>query len=197
MEFLKTLISVITHPVIGLFLLNKGLTKFRIGRRIKCRRFSRFFSIDDGFCIGDDARLLFIDEYHGGSYSPFLRIGSGVNIGNRFSCLCSDSVTIGDRTLIASDVFITSYNHGMELEEYSSYGDTPLVSKPVKIGKGCWIGEKAVILPGVELGDRCIVGAGSIVSKSFPDRCIIGGVPAKILKLYNSEKKRWENKESV
>jgi acetyltransferase-like isoleucine patch superfamily enzyme len=54
--------------------------------------------------------------------------------------------------------------------------------KGIKIGKNCWIGSKVSILDGVQLGNGCIVAAGAVVTKSFPDNSIIGGVPAKLLK---------------
>ena len=53
--------------------------------------------------------------------------------------------------------------------------------EPIRIGKNCWIGANAVILPGVQLGDNVIVGAGAVVSKSFPNDVVIGGVPAKLI----------------
>lgn len=57
------------------------------------------------------------------------------------------------------------------------------IGKDVVIGSNCWIGMNAVILPGVVLGDRTIVGAGGIVTKSFPNgHCIIAGNPAKIIR---------------
>lgn len=80
----------------------------------------------------------------------------------------------------------------MDPEYGESYGITPLEAKKVTIGSGCWIGEKAIILPGITLGEKCIVAAGSIVTKSFPAYSLIGGVPAKLLKRYNFEKHLWE-----
>lgn len=51
-----------------------------------------------------------------------------------------------------------------------------------RVGKNCFIGGRSLILPGVEIGDNCVVGAGSVVTKSVPDRCIVAGNPAKILR---------------
>ena len=53
--------------------------------------------------------------------------------------------------------------------------------KPIIIGKNCWIGTNVVILPGVELGDNVIVGAGAVVTKSFLSNCVLAGVPAKLI----------------
>ena len=54
------------------------------------------------------------------------------------------------------------------------------VKKSIKIGERCWIGANAVILPGVEIGDNVIVGAGAVVTKSFPSNSILIGTPAHI-----------------
>lgn len=63
------------------------------------------------------------------------------------------------------------------------------VNREVRIGDYCWIGMNVVILPGVVLGTRTIVGAGSIVTKSFPDGyCILAGNPAKIIKNLDKDK---------
>ena len=69
----------------------------------------------------------------------------------------------------------------------------PLSAKNVYIGNGCWIGEQVCILSGVSIGEKCIIGAGSVVTKSIPDYCIAAGNPAKVLKKYNFETKRWES----
>ena len=55
--------------------------------------------------------------------------------------------------------------------------------KGIKIGKNCWIGSKVTILDSVEIGSGCILAAGSVITKSFPDNSIIGGVPAKLIKM--------------
>ena len=85
-------------------------------------------------------------------------------------------IVIGDYTQIASNVGIISANHELH--------DTR-ISKPSKvlIGKYGWIGMNSCILPGVTLGDFTVVGAGSVVTKSFPEGyCLIAGNPAKIVK---------------
>jgi acetyltransferase-like isoleucine patch superfamily enzyme len=89
---------------------------------------------------------------------------------------------IGDYTQIAPNVVIVTANHDV-------YDSRKHISAPVKIGRYCWIGGGAKIMPGVELGDWTIVGAGAVVTKSFPDGyCVIGGVPARQLKTLEKEK---------
>ncbi|MFT6338188.1 MAG: acetyltransferase-like isoleucine patch superfamily enzyme, partial [Halioglobus sp.] len=55
----------------------------------------------------------------------------------------------------------------------------------IKIGNNCWIGSKATVLDGVEIGAGCIIAAGAVVTKSFPSNSIIAGVPAKMIKRRN------------
>lgn len=85
-------------------------------------------------------------------------------------------IDIGDYTQVAPNVFIVSSNHDVYDSRFS-------IQKKVVIGKYCWLGAGCKILPGVTLGDFTIVGAGAVVTKSFPEGyCIIGEVPAKKLK---------------
>lgn len=91
-------------------------------------------------------------------------------------------VEIGDYTQIATNVGIISSNHDL-------YDTNKHFESSVKIGKYCWLGMNSVILPGVELGDFTIVGAGSVVTKSFKDGyCVVAGNPAKVIKLLEKEK---------
>lgn len=85
-------------------------------------------------------------------------------------------IEIGDYTQTAPNVVIVSANHDV-------YDSRKHISEKVTIGKYCWIGAGAKILPGVTLGDWTIVAAGAVVTKSFPNGyCIIAGVPAIIQK---------------
>jgi acetyltransferase-like isoleucine patch superfamily enzyme len=91
-------------------------------------------------------------------------------------------VEIGDYTQIGPNVVIVSANHEV-------YDSRKHISAKVTIGKYCWLGAGCKIMPGVILGDFTIVGAGAVVTKSFPNgHCIIGGVPAK--KIKDLEKER-------
>jgi acetyltransferase-like isoleucine patch superfamily enzyme len=88
-----------------------------------------------------------------------------------------NGILIGDRTIIAPGVKVISANHGV-----TNLGRNWEAGEPIKIGSDCWIGANAVILPEVCLGDRVIVGAGSVVTKSFPSDSVIAGVPAKTIR---------------
>jgi acetyltransferase-like isoleucine patch superfamily enzyme len=104
----------------------------------------------------------------------------GDSPGNYIEAL--NGINIGDFTNIGPNVGIISANH--DLVDNSKHVNT----QPISIGKFCWIGMNAVILPSVQLGDFTIVGAGSIVSKSFIEGyCVIAGNPAEIIKHLDKE----------
>lgn len=126
--------------------------------------------------------------------SPFIIISDGNNIkfdvndinnfqtfGNYFQNF-SGTITIGSGSWIAPNVGIITINHDIKnLLQFNQ-------AKDVIIGKKCWIGMNSIILPGVILGDNTIVGAGSVVTKSFPEGFVlIGGNPAKIIKKFEHD----------
>lgn len=146
--------------------------------------------------IGDNTTILNnsrinIYNYLTGQNSK-VKIGSNCYIAYNISILAGGNIIIGDKVLIASNVLISSENHGMSPESQIPYMDQPLSCKDVEIGDGSWLGEKVCILPGVQIGKKCIVGAGSVVTKNVPDFCIAAGNPAKIIKKYNFDLHKWE-----
>lgn len=190
-RLIKKLLTFLMHPVVFIVFHIRGNKDFTIGKDLQINRL-KYIKIGRKVAIGKSARLLFVPEYSGVKLNPYLSIGNNVSIGNRFSALCADTVIIEDDNLIASDVMITSENHGMDPEASASYADLPLTTAPVKIGKGCWIGEKVSILPGVTLGDRCIVATNSVVTHSFPEGSLIAGTPAKVIKTYDRMSHEWK-----
>lgn len=121
-----------------------------------------------------------------------INVGNNCLIGRHVTFLCGSDITILDGALIASDVLVASENHSIDPETEVLYMSQPLKCKPVTLGEGCWIGEKVCILPGVTIGKKAVVGAGSVVTKSIPDYCMAVGNPAKIIKFYNFESHTWE-----
>jgi acetyltransferase-like isoleucine patch superfamily enzyme len=93
-----------------------------------------------------------------------------------FTAFEGTTLSIGENTIWAFNVCIQTGNH--KFEDLNKY-DVASVS----IGRNCWIGNGAAILAGVTLGDNVVVGANSVVTKSFPSNVVIAGVPAKIIKI--------------
>lgn len=125
-------------------------------------------------------------------------IGTGnINIGN--NCAIEQNahiisydnmLNIGDNTTISANVFISNVDH-----EYTNINksviDQPYIKKDTLIGESCFIGYGATILPGTKLGNHCIVGSNAVVKGNYPDYCLIGGVPAKIIKKYDMDIQKW------
>lgn len=113
--------------------------------------------------------------------------GKGIEIGDNsclgVDCLIAAPTTIGDHVLMGPDVMIFTTNH------VHSRTDIPIgdqgMTKPEKvtIGNDVWIGARAIILPGVTIGNGVIIAAGAVVAQDVPDYAIVGGVPARILKM--------------
>ena len=99
-------------------------------------------------------------------------------------------VNIGNRVGIGQNVFVAGFNH-----KYNPAKDIPkeedVDKRGVVIGDDCHIGANVSIVAGVELGRCVIVGAGSVVTKSFPSYSLVAGNPAKIVKKFDFDKKEW------
>lgn len=121
-------------------------------------------------------------------------IGDGTRVG--ISNTIIGPVTIGNNVIIAQNVVVSALNHG--------YADitTPIrlqacSTSEVTIGDDSWIGANAVITSGVRIGKHVVVAAGSVVTKSTPDFCIVAGNPAKIIKIYDPTQAAWVKPESA
>lgn len=88
-----------------------------------------------------------------------------------------EGIYIGEGTIWSFNVSIISQGH-----DFHDFNLIPKVN-PIKIGRNCWIGTNSTILPGVEIGDKTIVGANTVVTKSFPEgNVVIAGTPAKVIR---------------
>lgn len=153
----------------------RNMGEINIGKNC---RFGRYSTIE---LFNSDSRLNVGDGFRSNSY---LHIG------------VISSVTIGQNVLVASGVYISDHSHGdygkiESCEPIIAPVNRSLYVAPIIIGDNVWLGEKAVILPGVRVGFGAVVGAGAVVTKDVPDYCIVAGVPAKIIKRYDFVSSTW------
>ena len=96
-----------------------------------------------------------------------------VNVGS--TIISVEEIVVGDDVAFANDVYVMdSDSHGVEGRLHRQ--------APITIGDGCWIGARAMILPGVTLGKRVLVAAGAVVTRDVPDDCLVAGNPARVVR---------------
>lgn len=126
-----------------------------------------------------------------------LIIGNNVQVNDNVHITAMHNVRIGNNVLMASKVYISDCTHGIYTGDVQSFPDTPPISrkydiKSVHIEDNVWLGDNVCVLPGVTIGEGSIIGAGSVVTKSIPKHSIAVGVPAKIIKQFSVDTKKWE-----
>ncbi len=102
-----------------------------------------------------------------------ISIGQGTIIGDHATLDGRAQLTIGNHVDIASEVMILNAEHDLSSPNFSS------IEEPVEIKDFCFIGPRAIILPGVTIGRGAVVAAGAVVTKDVPELSIVGGVPAR------------------
>lgn len=113
-----------------------------------------------------------------------ITIGKDVFINSGCHFQDQGGIQIGDGALIGHNVVLATINHDLNPEENRKNHYAPIT-----IGAHVWIGSNATILPGVTLGDWAVVAAGAVVTQDVPPRTVVGGVPAKVLKVIPEERK--------
>ena len=100
-----------------------------------------------------------------------MTLQDGVSLGNNNVVVCHECIIIGKDTITGPNVFIYDHDHvfdyknGVKKREYTT--------EAVYIGKNCWIGANTVILKGTMIGDRCVIGAGSVIKGKYADGTVI------------------------
>ena len=111
------------------------------------------------------------------NFGKFINIGKNVFINHACSFLDMGGIVIEDEVLIGPKVNLITENHPLDPNDRKA-----LLTKPITIKRGAWIGANATILPGVTIGENSVVAASAVVSKDVPDNTVVGGVPAKFIK---------------
>jgi acetyltransferase-like isoleucine patch superfamily enzyme len=145
----------------------------------------RWIEIGD-YCIVAEQVTLTVGMLPGQEFGPdpVLRIGDGVVIGRGSHVIASQPVTIGDNVYCGPNVYITSDNHSYD-DPHEPIGRQWPRSAPVEIGANSWLGVGAIVLPGTRLGRNVAVAAGSVVRGDIPDRVLVAGSPARIVRRWD------------
>lgn len=164
---------------------------------------SEFITIGDDVSLGPGCMLNAIRRYPGrflsglpdgvdvASYEPAIKIGNRVSATGYLTLSAANSVVIEDDVIFASSVFVGDHAHGRSRADIA-YKYQPLEDvSPITIGRGSWIGEHVVVMPGVSIGEFAIVGANSVVTEDVPPRSIAVGAPSKVVKVWSSESSSW------
>ncbi len=156
----------------------------------------KYIDAEKGLTTGRNCRIEIFHIKDG--ERPVLKIGKNVQLNDNVHICALQSIEIGNDVLIASNVYISDNSHGIYSgpQRHSDPEETPIgreyKTDPVRIGDRVWIGEGVMILPGVTIGKGSIIGAHSVVNKDIPENCIAVGAPAKIVKKFNPDSRKWE-----
>lgn len=113
-------------------------------------------------------------------FSSRVRIGDNSGIG--INARLNGTVIIGDNVMMGQDCIIFTVNHCTKRTDIPMNIQGVTDEKPVIIENDVWIGDRVIILPGVNIGEGSILAAGAVVTKNVPRYSIVGGVPAKVIK---------------
>ena len=117
----------------------------------------------------------------GAQFSSDISLGDNSGIG--VNALISSKVTIGNDVMMGPDCIILTSNHGMDRKDVPMWQQPSSKPKPVVIDDDVWIGARVIILPGVHIGSGSVIGAGSVVTKDVAPGSIVGGNPAKLIRM--------------
>ncbi len=117
--------------------------------------------------------------FHSNFGGRHVHFGNNVYANFNLTCVDDTHIYVGDNTMIGPNVTLATAGHPI-LSELREKGYQ--YNMPIKIGKNCWIGAGAVILPGVTVGDNVVIGAGSVVNRDIPSSVVAVGNPCKVLR---------------
>ena len=147
----------------------------------------QWIEIGAGTMIGERASVCAgMSPGHDLGPDSVLRIGDRCVIGRGSHIVAHQSIDIGDDVFTGPYVYITDQNHTYTDPRVPIGRQWP-VNTPVSIGAGTWLGTGVIVLPGAVIGRNVVVAAGSVVRGEVGDRCVVAGVPARVVRRYDAE----------
>lgn len=117
---------------------------------------------------------------HNAKFTPGLEIGDRSGVG--IDCELTGPVKIGNDVMMGPEVIVYTSGHKFDRTDIPMMDQGSTDYSPVTIGNDVWIGRRVIIMPGVTIGDGCVIGAGAVVTKDIPPYSVAVGVPAKVVK---------------
>ncbi|MBX5481014.1 MAG: acyltransferase [Myxococcaceae bacterium] len=151
----------------------------RVGERVLLNARGGEIELGENVSLGAFSRLVVSTSIR--DPSGFIRIGPNVGIGEFAYVGGAGGVEIGADTIVGQYLSLHPENHVFSDRE-KPIRLQGVTRKGIRIGSNCWIGAKVTVLDGVSVGNDSVIAAGAVVTKSFPEGSVIGGVPARLLK---------------
>lgn len=161
----------------------------------------QFIKLGKNFVTGKHFWIEAVGKYKEYKFNPQIVIKNNVSFGDFCHVGATNYIEIGNDVLFGSRCYVTDHNHGIYSGEKISDLSVPprerclTLDKQVVIGDNVWIGDNVVVLPDVKIGKASIIGANAVVTKDVPEYTMVVGIPARVIKRWDFEKKCWVNNE--
>lgn len=157
-----------------------GMTRtiLGFGRRVR-RALKRVGSIEFG-ARGENVE---VENGFRGYGLENIQLGSDIYLGYECTLFGYGGIKIGDGSILGHRVEIQTRNHNYDSDDLLAIPyDSRYIHKPVTIGRFVWVGSNVLIVPGVKIGDGAVIAMGSVVTRDVPERAVVGGNPASIIR---------------